>query len=117
MTIINSIFSTTKGYNNFQMFSLTHILIIVFVAIISLIVIKMKNKNKTFIELLTPLTIIDQICFYGWYLINRPPEILQYGLFIYHCTLSILILLIGTLIKNNKLIKWGSYCGFFGGIV
>ena len=117
MTIINSIFSTTKGYNNFQMFSLTHILIIVFVAIISLIVIKMKNKNKIFIELLTHLTIIDQICFYGWYLINRPPEILQYGLFIYHCTLSILILLIGTLIKNNKLIKWGSYWGLFGGIV
>ena len=50
MAIINSIFSTTKGYNNFQMFSLTHILIIVFVAIISLIVIKMKNKNKILIE-------------------------------------------------------------------
>ena len=84
MSIISSIFSNTKGHNNFQIFSPKHILIIVFVAILFLIVIKMKNKNKIFIELLTHLTIIDQICFYGWYLINRPPEILQYGLFIYH---------------------------------
>lgn len=117
MAIINSIFSTTKGYNNFQMFSPTHILIILFVAILSLIVIKMKNRNKTFVTLLTTITIIDQICFYGWYFINRPVEFLQYGLFLYHCTLSILILVIGTLIKNKNLIKWGSYCGFFGGIV
>lgn len=117
MSIGNSIFSTIKGYNNFQMFSSTHFLIIISVAFISLLVIKMKNKNKSFITLLTLLTIIDQICFYGWYFINRPPELLEYGLFLYHCTMSILILVLATLTKNDKLIKYGSYWGFFGGIV
>lgn len=117
MDIISSIFSTTKGYNNFQVFSLNHLLIIVFVAFLSLFIIKNKKINKKFLKLLTTLTIIDQVCFYGWYLINRPPEFLQYGLFLYHCTMSILILVIATIIKNKNLIKWGSYWGFFGGIV
>lgn len=117
MYILSSIFSTTKGYNNFQIFSPIHLTIIIFVGLLSLLILNINYNNKYFIKILTTLVIIDQVCYYGWYFINRPPELLEYGLFLYHCTMSILILIIATLTKNQRFIKYSSYWGFFGGIV
>ena len=61
MYILSSIFSITKGYNNFQIFSPIHLIIIIFVVLLSLLILKINHNNKYFIKILTILAIIESI--------------------------------------------------------
>jgi len=59
--------------------------------------------------------ISNQVCYYSWYLF-RQNNLLQDGLPLYHCSIAIILIIIGTIFRKDTLIKFGSYWGLFGSV-
>ena len=74
-----------------------------------------KNENRVLELFIATILILQQIILYTWYFSNNY-KILEDGLPLYHCRLSIISIGFGLLLQQKMLIKFGSYWGILGSI-
>ncbi|MGL5348006.1 MAG: TIGR02206 family membrane protein [Peptostreptococcaceae bacterium] len=113
MEFFNNFFTSNVGQNNFSSFGNIHIILLLIALVGSIYIIINKKENRAFELIIAGVLILQQASLYFWYF-GSNYNILQEGLPLYHCRISILFVGLGMLFNNSKLIKIGSYWGIFG---
>ncbi|WP_455542560.1 TMEM164-related integral membrane acyltransferase [Intestinibacter sp.] len=115
MNTFNYFFRSIPEKSNFVSFGKVHISILIVAFIISYIIIKKMDVNRSFELLVGFVLLTQQITLYSWYFITNYNRLTE-GLPLYHCRVAILALSLGLIFKIDLLSNIGAYWGIFGSI-
>ncbi|MBX7392721.1 TIGR02206 family membrane protein [Clostridium chauvoei] len=122
MDLLREIFRTQPDGQTFVKFGVAHISILLISILVCILIINFKKdlkENKklgTRVKNTIAITLImQQVILYIWYVVSGY-RVLEEGLPLYNCRVSIICLAIGLLINNKKLKTLAVYWGGFGAV-
>lgn len=117
---INYFFRGIEDVNPLKIFSLTHIILIIFY-IIGLVLIcrnrEFLRKSKyNLLKIMASILLIDQVILYAWQILSGFFR-LDVSLPLYHCRLAVPLLIFGIFFNNKKCKILGMYWGILGSVI
>lgn len=106
-------FSTSIGKNNFVVFGMIHLFLLISAFLVSVIIVRVKKESRLFEIFIGSILLVQQLILYTWY-IGGNYNFLKEGLPLFHCRISIIMLIVGLILKSDFMAKMGSYWGIFG---